>query len=246
MRFDFDHLFEHKPNNFCEIWAKYKNNIDNVITLHNHLKVDDYCMGYEYEICSILKLLKIFPNKPIRRGAKRMRMNFEETVSKMLVFAKVRFSHITVAIFNLVLVVLIYLLIIKKSFQTGTPIFNALKEDNTHPYILLIGPTPKDIRQYFIVVEQECINVRLVYSKNIILYSIYMLTKNRFSLQVPAQFSFTEVFDLFFKTHYVFNVSFDESIDLMMTFIKHYFYQIAELKYIPTTHMTRVFNDLSR
>lgn len=134
------------------------------------------------------------------------------------------------------------------SFQTGTPIFNALSEESAHPYILLIGPTPNDIRQYFIVVEHECINVRFVYNDQFILHFtiLTMLTKLLFSLQVPAQFTFTEVFDLFFKAHYAFDLSFDESIDPMMTFIKHYFYQIAEVKYIPTTHMTRVFNDLSR
>lgn len=203
--------------------------------LHNNVAIE---MVYENEICNILKLLQLFPSKPAARGAKRMKIDFEASVSKMLVFAKV---IIMVTYLNQ----LQYNWYFPKTFQTGTPIFNALKEEYSHPYILLFGPTQKNIRQYFIVVDHECINVRFVfYTLQYLLISI-VLIKNRFSFQVPAQFTFTEVFDLFFKAHYVFNVSFDESIDPMMMFIKQYFYKIRESKYIPTPHMARVFNDIS-
>lgn len=86
--FEFDNLFDSKPSNFCETWMKFKFNIDHVLTLHNH--VNDFFMGYDCEVNYILKLLKLFPNKPKGRGNKRALLDFEKTASKMVVFAKVR------------------------------------------------------------------------------------------------------------------------------------------------------------
>lgn len=36
---------------------------------------------------------------------------------------------------------------------------NAIKTENTQPYIIAYGPDPKRIQQYFIIVEQTPMNV---------------------------------------------------------------------------------------
>lgn len=43
--------------------------------------------------------------------------------------------------------------------KTGSPIMNAIKPENTQPYIIAYGPDPKTMQQYFIIVEQKPMNV---------------------------------------------------------------------------------------
>lgn len=92
--FEFDHLFESKPHDFCSTWDKFKSNIDRVLTLHQG--DDDICVGFDDEVANFVKLLKLLPSKPKGRGTKRNRLNFENTVDKIFVFAKVsaQISHI--------------------------------------------------------------------------------------------------------------------------------------------------------
>lgn len=97
---------------------------------------------------------------------------------------------------------------------------NAVKKDQSQPYIIAFGPSPKEIQLYFIVVDGNLINV-------------------------PAEFTFIDAFDLFFKLHHVFNLGFDYALKPMMSFIQHYLYKIVQPDFKPTTHMVRVFTDIS-
>lgn len=61
------------------------------------------------------------------------------------------------------------------------------------------------------------------------------------------EWSFDQVFDLFFKTHAVFHEKFDANIANMMLFFKHFFYEMRDDKKTePTTRMRDVFEKVTR
>lgn len=48
-----------------------------------------------------------------------------------------------------------------------------------------------------------------------------------FSMQVPAEYSFIGVVDIFFKIHKVFNLHFDKAVHQLMLFIEYFIFGIA-------------------
>lgn len=67
-----------------------------------------------------------------------------------------------------------------------------------------------------------------------------------YDFQIPMDWSFTQVVDIFFKIHFVFKIEFDENIKNMMFFFKRFFYGlIIEKKKKPTTRMRDLFDRVS-
>lgn len=67
-----------------------------------------------------------------------------------------------------------------------------------------------------------------------------------FSLQVDKKFSFTQTFDLLFKTYFVFDLSYEDNWMTLMKFIEHFCYKISPKNFAPSQQMVRVNSDLSR
>lgn len=82
----------------------------------------------------------------------------------------------------------------------------------------MTGQSPDKIVRYYIVVDGNFINVREI---------TILLKKNN---EFPSL---------------AFHLSFDENLKPLMKFIKHFFYKIPS-DFEPTTHMLRVFNDISK
>ncbi|XP_055307444.1 uncharacterized protein LOC129571654 [Sitodiplosis mosellana] len=186
---DFQNLFEcSNIADFVSDWPLYKENVKTALI--QHVADTDFATVFSPDIEDILMLLKLLPNKPRGRATSNNRLNFLESIDRLIVFGK-----------------------------RGTPPWNYLKKEQTQPYIIAFGPTPKIIQQYFIVVEKQLINV-------------------------PTHFSFIETFDLLFKLHHVLNFDFDVNLKNMMNFVEFYMYKISRPSFKPTVQMIKVFKDL--
>lgn len=64
-----------------------------------------------------------------------------------------------------------------------------------------------------------------------------------FVFQVPIEFSFSQVFDLFFKIHHVFNVHYEDNLKNMMNFLQHFIYQIPGV--VTPDSMKLIFQQLT-
>lgn len=104
----------------------------------------------------------------------------------------------------------------------------------------MTGLSPKKIVRYYIVVDQKFMNVCINTEKN----GKHEILKNFYLLQVNKNFSFSQTFDLLYKTHYAFHLSFDEHLLPLMKFMGHYFYKIPLENFTPTTRMIRIYNDV--
>lgn len=76
-------------------------------------------------------------------------------------------------------------------------------------------------------------------------YDIHMkLHREHYSLQIPPEFSFSMVIDLYFKLHHIFEMKFDERLQNAMFFLKHYVYKMKEGAKKPSTKMIDLHNHL--
>lgn len=65
---------------------------------------------------------------------------------------------------------------------------------------------------------------------------------NSFITQVPTFFKFVDVFDLFYKLHFVFNMHYNGSIKSMMEFCEAFIYESGKVS--TTDAMDQIFNTL--
>lgn len=63
-------------------------------------------------------------------------------------------------------------------------------------------------------------------------------------LQLPDDFSFEQVIDVFFKMHYVFEIKFDERLENTMYFLKNFTYKMNDRIRKPTTKMIELHDRL--
>lgn len=61
---------------------------------------------------------------------------------------------------------------------------------------------------------------------------------------MPADWSFYQVFDFFFKAHKVMNLQFDPSIENAMTFIQTYFYNVSDGSKKPSQSMKELIHNM--
>ena len=76
---------------------------------------------------------------------------------------------------------------------------------SSQPTIIAVGQTESLVSQYFITIDGKKINV-------------------------PANYTFAQVFDLYFKSFYVFNIQFDVSLANFMRFFANFVYKIEDKK----------------
>lgn len=62
---------------------------------------------------------------------------------------------------------------------------------------------------------------------------------------MPDEFGILETFDLLFKIHKVFNLSFEVNLKNMFCFIQNYVYKQIDRDMKPTNRMTDIFSKLS-
>lgn len=102
------------------------------------------------------------------------------------------------------------------------------------PYIIAIGPDEKNTTSYYIVVKHQLITVIMTYhipfrakmNRFLLYIAIFLL----FIKQIPRDYNFLFVLDLFLKTHLVFKISFDEKIRKLMQLLQYYIYKIKTIK----------------
>lgn len=82
------------------------------------------------------------------------------------------------------------------------------------PHIVCVGANEKAISQYFIVLDAKL-------------------------LPTNSELDFFGVFDLLFKSHFTFNLKFDENINAFWLFIQNYFYEIYSKK---TNRVTEIIS----
>lgn len=61
-----------------------------------------------------------------------------------------------------------------------------------------------------------------------------------FTFQVPLQYNFIQVMDLFFKVHKIFDLDFNKSIKPMMVFLEYFIYKIRETGHYLTPRIREV------
>lgn len=61
---------------------------------------------------------------------------------------------------------------------------------------------------------------------------------------MPGNFSFMETLDLYFKLHHVFEIKFDERLQNVMFFLKHYMFKMKDGTKKPTTKMIELHDYL--
>lgn len=66
-----------------------------------------------------------------------------------------------------------------------------------------------------------------------------------FPLQVPRNFTFHETFDLWFKSHFVFDLCFDFNLNPMLSFVQEFFYEIKS-DYKFSNNMIQFYNDVKK
>lgn len=107
---------------------------------------------------------------------------------------------------------------------------------NSSPYIIAYGASPKEIIKYYIAVEQHLMDV------SIYTFLFYMAGFNYiYMLQVPSQFDFSQVLDLFYKVHTVFHTNYDPQLENMFYYIEHYIYGVEHSKE-PSLKMIELYN----
>lgn len=64
-------------------------------------------------------------------------------------------------------------------------------------------------------------------------------------LQVPDEFGFHQVIDLYFKLHHLFEIKFDDRLKNTFDFIQHYLYKLNHGACKPTTKMIELHHRLN-
>lgn len=112
---------------------------------------------------------------------------------------------------------------------------------NTQPYIVAYGSSKDNITHYSISVDNDLIKVNVAFFNlgNNLFHKYFTL------LQIPDNFSFMETLDLYFKLHHVFEIKFDERLQNVMFFMKHYWFKMKDGAKKPTTKMIELQNYLA-
>lgn len=147
--FDFQHQFGTDSNVLVDMWAKWKVNIKTVLSIHEGQH--NFTTGFDEEIEQFLMLLKLLSIRKQGRSNVSKRLNFNQTVDKLLVFIKViLFTNKLFRISNY---------FEWFCLQTGKPLSEALILENVHPYIVAVGSSRQKVTGYHIVVDGKFMNV---------------------------------------------------------------------------------------
>lgn len=118
-----------------------------------------------------------------------------------------------------------------------------MDKTNKHPHIIALGISPKEIIHYYIAIEGELIDVRayLVYHSRVFGF----VESNRFfKFQLPREYGFADVVDVFFKVHYVFSTEFEPNLTPLMSFLRHYLYKMLDRRQ-PTNKMKEIWHKIT-
>lgn len=113
-------------------------------------------------------------------------------------------------------------------------------DENIYPHIIATGLENDKISHFYIAVENQLVSVchitriRVFFIANI---SSLTIKLDVFFFQVPSEWTFSQVFDVFFKIHMVFDITFEKNISPTMIFIGHYFYGLYTKEFKPTVTM---------
>lgn len=118
---------------------------------------------------------------------------------------------------------------------------------NTQPFIVACGETQDEIKSYIIYVDNDPIYVSCnIYCKIIfIIYESHIIINLFIYLQVPDEFAFQQVIDLYFKLHHVFEIKFDDRLKNTFDFIQYYLYGLKKRACNPTTKMIELHHRLN-
>lgn len=86
--FDFDHSYGTQCNDFVHTWNEWKENVENVLALLDGAK--DFATLFNEDVEQFLMLLKLLPMRQQGRATVANRLNFNDTVDKLVVYVKVR------------------------------------------------------------------------------------------------------------------------------------------------------------
>lgn len=85
--FDFEHLYGAQSNRLVHTWAQWKDNVENALDLLDG--VDDFATVFNDDVEQLLMLLKLLPARQAGRPTIPNRLNFNDTVEKLVVYIKV-------------------------------------------------------------------------------------------------------------------------------------------------------------
>lgn len=121
-------------------------------------------------------------------------------------------------------------------------------DKNVYPHIVAIGPSKKGISHFYIAIENHLIDVSLLLtiSTNKIKFDKSQVIESCIfvCLQVPSQWDFNQIVDLFFKVHMVFDIKFEINIKPTMTFLAAFLYKFEGSAFKPTLSMTNWNNKI--
>lgn len=92
--------------------------------------------------------------------------------------------------------------------QLSTPI-EEYKVESNQPTIIAVGQNKAAISQYFITIDGKKVNV-------------------------STDYTFSQVFDVYFKSFYIFNIQFDSALSNFLQFFAKFIYKIDDKKKIGT------------
>lgn len=111
------------------------------------------------------------------------------------------------------------------------------------PIIIACGSSEAEIEYYCIKLENHVFPVCKFSSICLLIHIIFYFML--FSEQLPVNFTFPEVFDIYYKVHKIFDLCFEPNLRNMMFFIENYIYKIEEGIKKPTNRMLDIFNQIS-
>lgn len=85
--FDFEQSYGTHPDIFVDTWARWKLDIEKVLSQHGGLQ--DFATTFDEEVDRFLMLLKLLPIRAQGRVTVPKRLNFNETVDRLIVYSKV-------------------------------------------------------------------------------------------------------------------------------------------------------------
>lgn len=145
--FDYDLRFMN-GDAFLRNWEDYRSMLRKM--LQDKYISDQFTTSWCDDVNDLSILLKLLPYR-VSNKKNTPRLSFNESISKLIVFRKVKFVIHIFESMNVNIIIFFK--------QIGCGRNELIQSSNNYPYIIAHGESEKDISNYFIEVERHIMNV---------------------------------------------------------------------------------------